>query len=1238
MVLAMTGQAQNVVTVPAANTASGQTRSPWGSYFGYEGNQMLYTQSEIGTAGIINAVGFYLENGTGSSPVPAEMYMYETTDAQLSSIVDFPAKVAQGTLVWAGTIDLANVPNNSWHTINLNTPFLYSGGANLVIITRTAATGAGNEGSTAKAYRYGTATGMNIRWVQDDFPIDASTTGTLNGNRPNVQLSMAALGADLSLARIVSPSSNGVCGPVTNAPIRVVVRNTGQGAVTDYDVAFSINGGAPYTISRTTTLAQGASDTITFPQTFSASTPGTYRFTSSVTTNPADAVASNNTRVDSAVIFGPWSGLVNFANYNGNNLPALYPGWREATGATATGLTSDWVPSTAAQVTALGKTGAKINLFSANYIDWIISRPFLVQANETLELDAAILDYNGVTSSDMGSDDSVFVKISTDCGTTWNTIHTWSLANQPVSSYTKYTFSLAAFAGQTVQLGIMSSEGTVNDLEDYDFQITDIFVGVPPVQDVSLSNLTVSGCGVSANSQASVTIKNTGINPASNIPVYLIANGGTPIVETAPGPIAPGQSATYTFNSLPNITAAGTYNLVAYSMLSGDPRPQNDSAKTRIVNGGPWTTPVTFAGFTGANLSDVEAGWEEKTGRNPTGTTSGWNSAAAAVQTALGTTTAKLNLFVATSAAWLISKPFFVNPGQTVKFDAAVTAYNSPNARNMGSDDSVRVMASTDCGATWTMMHVFTQDSVAAGNLTNTLKTKVVDIARFAGQSIRIAFFGTDGPVDDTEDWDFHVTNITLDQKLPNDLRPQAIASNIGTCDLQNQFVPTITVYNNGINPQTSFEVGYRINNGPVVTQSVNQNIDPGQSATIQVGQPVNLSARGTYVLKAWTSLSGDQIMANDTTTRTLVRYVSPTPLVTFEAPFTGRNIGVYPDYRMGSGANGSDTTRLFSRQIAGGSGVLAVDLAGNNRQFWLISPSVRVDGNNQFLLFRAGSTGALDADDALEVRISNDCGQNWNTISTFSGTSNPVISPNGLTQFNVSLAQYTGSDIRFALVAVDGTTGTTKRLLIDDVEVRSVNNIDASIIELVTPPCGEMLAGQTYPILVRVRNVGIQPMSGATISGTIGSRSYMNASTVGSIPSGATQDVSVGLYTVPTAVGSTVDVNLYITLNGDQQLQNDTLRLSCTVSTVAKDAAASRLQVYPNPTTGNVFVKLPNTMNGNQLVSVTSLDGRTVFAGSLVTDAENKLNLNLTGLTKGVYFLQVGNSEGALRQRLVIE
>ena len=176
---------------------------------------------------------------------------------------------------------------------------------------------------------------------------------------------------------------------------------------------------------------------------------------------------------------------------------------------------------------------------------------------------------------------------------------------------------------------------------------------------------------------------------------------------------------------------------------------------------------TNFSGFTGTNLSTVFPGWEEKVGDGPlTGTTSAWvNSSLLVVPTA------KINLFTNTRKEWIVSPTVTVNSVSRVRFKAAITdfASGSPDPAGMqGTDDKVQVMISSDaCGGnTWIPLYTF--DATTTINLTNVLTEYKIDIPlQYISQNIRIGFKATDGPVTNTPDYDFHITDVFIENTPP---------------------------------------------------------------------------------------------------------------------------------------------------------------------------------------------------------------------------------------------------------------------------------------------------------------------------------------------------------------------------------------------------------------------------------------------------------------------------------------
>jgi len=91
--------------------------------------------------------------------------------------------------------------------------------------------------------------------------------------------------------------------------------------------------------------------------------------------------------------------------------------------------------------------------------------------------------------------------------------------------------------------------------------------------------------------------------------------------------------------------------------------------------------------------------------------------------------------------------------------DVGVTDYNAAGDDTMGSDDEVQVLISNDDGATWINLETFN----AANEPVFTGVTRIYDLAAYTSATTKFAFWATEGAVDDTEDYDFHISNFRVD-------------------------------------------------------------------------------------------------------------------------------------------------------------------------------------------------------------------------------------------------------------------------------------------------------------------------------------------------------------------------------------------------------------------------------------------------------------------------------------------
>lgn len=107
--------------------------------------------------------------------------------------------------------------------------------------------------------------------------------------------------------------------------------------------------------------------------------------------------------------------------------------------------------------------------------------------------------------------------------------------------------------------------------------------------------------------------------------------------------------------------------------------------------------------------------------------------------------------------------------------------------------------------------------------------------------------------------------SIDCGQIAGNDLAATAILSPSSGCTLNPVQPVTVEISNEGLNPQSSFQVGYRVNGGPAVIENANQSMAPGTAYTHTFATPAAFPSLGDYTVTAFTLLPGDGIPSNDT-------------------------------------------------------------------------------------------------------------------------------------------------------------------------------------------------------------------------------------------------------------------------------------------------------------------------------------------------------------------------------------
>ena len=298
------GWGQTTVTIPSANTNGASLNDPFGSYYGYERSAMVYTSAEIGSTGSITSVGFYVNSvSAAGNATNCRIYMKMRTTL-MTALSTYATEISGATLVYGPTvISSASFVANNWVTVALATPFSYTGGSNnLEIIIETNATGAGNETTSAKQFRYSNPGSVYYYqyWNQDH----SAPTGDGNrvSYRPNVQLTFAASCSattyyskstgNLDLTSSWSSTTDGTgCSPAnfTTAGVTYIIQqNLTLNATRTIGANWTVSGGSEATLSKVV-LGQASAAAVTF------TVPNNYTYTGTI--DVAAASSGSNTLV-----------------------------------------------------------------------------------------------------------------------------------------------------------------------------------------------------------------------------------------------------------------------------------------------------------------------------------------------------------------------------------------------------------------------------------------------------------------------------------------------------------------------------------------------------------------------------------------------------------------------------------------------------------------------------------------------------------------------------------------------------------------------------------------------------------------------------------------------------------------------------------------------------------------------------------------------------------------------------
>lgn len=658
----------------------------------------------------------------------------------------------------------------------------------------------------------------------DDRP---GPMGSVNGGGINTDIGAdefdgTPISKDVGVSALIAP---GTCPGMTS---NVTFRISNYGFDIDLStnnliLNSSVTGPNPATFPainlNTGIFSSGSTIDTTVAANYIISFGGIYEFTG-YTVLSGDMVSLNDTLKISVNVentnFLPLE--VNFTGFTGNNINALWPAWEEGVGATTPVITNSlWSSQTG--VGGVSNQTAKVRLHSTNKNEWIVSKLFPATTVTTISFNAGITAYTTLsTPSAMGSDDKVELRVSDDCGVTWFTIHTFNAASNLTTSLQAFNFNLGSFNGKLIMLGFYATDGSIANVENYDFHIDNILIkDYFPIDMGAISIPTPSSSKecFTANETIVVRVKNHGIDTVdfslNPLNVEVVING--PINQSftsniVSGILLPDSFLLVTVTTNADLSIYGTYAIQAKTDITGDGNMNNDSLlfSAQRTFTAPTSLPlfVDFTGYNGSNLTTIFPNWKEAQGAvTPVAINAKWVEV-----TGLGSSTnitAAVNLSSTNKYEWLIGPKIKATPNTLLKFKIAVTQANSlTEPSTMGTDDKLEVKLSADCGLSWITIATYN----ASSNLTPLLEEQYIDLSGYVNQDIIIGFYATNGTTLDTKNYELHLDDIKLLEAVGTDIGAVRLVTPISlNCYSANEIV-SVAIKNMSFNP-----IDFSVNN-----------------------------------------------------------------------------------------------------------------------------------------------------------------------------------------------------------------------------------------------------------------------------------------------------------------------------------------------------------------------------------------------------------------------------------------
>jgi len=242
-------------------------------------------------------------------------------------------------------------------------------------------------------------------------------------------------------------------------------------------------------------------------------------------------------------------------------------------------------------------------------------------------------------------------------------------------------------------------------------------------------------------------------------------------------------------------------------------------------------------------------------------------------------------------------------------------------------------------------------------------------------------------------------------------------------------------------------------------------------------------------------------------------------------------------------------------------------------------------------------------------------------------GDVNVAIGPNNTGSASLPGGNFGVNDVDLDIL--EGATGTNDAAVLEFDFVSYGDSITCSFI----------LASEEYPEYV----ASINDVFGVFLSGPGISGPYSNgAENVALIP-GTTDAMSINIKAA-VQVGVTYHIKIAIADASDTSWDSGVfVRLHSfealnIISTSVNEKSNSTFVLWPNPSEGLFYYKSTNLNNQTGIISVLDVNGKEVYRSTISINKNNStVQLNLSQLNKGIYFVKITTLSNSFVKKLVI-